>query len=80
MDAFGVASPPGEIGELPPRPAGPLSQQVDTPMALQLGAAAPDFEAQTTEGPIHFYVWLGDSRAVLLSHRSEPQSPPPTSL
>jgi alkyl hydroperoxide reductase subunit AhpC len=37
-------------------------------MTLQLGAEAPDFEAQTTEGLIRFHDWIGDSWAVLFSH------------
>ena len=37
-------------------------------MALQLGDTAPDFSAETTQGPIQFHQWKENSWAVFFSH------------
>ena len=35
---------------------------------LAIGSDAPDFEAMSTEGPLRFHTWLGQSWGVLFSH------------
>ena len=40
-------------------------------MAIRLGDEAPDISADTTQGPVNFHQWLGDSWGVLFSHPAD---------
>ena len=37
-------------------------------MNIRIGSVAPDFEAHTTHGHMHFHQWIGNSWCVLFSH------------
>ena len=40
-------------------------------MSIKLGDIAPNFKADSTEGPIDFHTWIGDSWTILMSHPAD---------
>ncbi|MDQ1097499.1 MULTISPECIES: peroxiredoxin [Chryseobacterium] len=40
-------------------------------MSIKLGDTAPDFQAETSSGPIRFHEFLGDSWGILFSHPAD---------
>lgn len=48
-----------------------LYPENSTDGALRLGNVVPDFEADTTQGPMKFHEWLGDHWGILLSHPAD---------
>lgn len=40
----------------------------ERPSPLRLGSIAPNFDAETTTGPINFHDFIGDNWVILFSH------------
>ncbi len=54
---------------LPPAGSGQARQSTrSSRMSLRINAEAPNFTANTTQGPIDFHQWIGDGWAILFSH------------
>jgi AhpC/TSA family len=63
-------SPEVNISEQPPAKKAKMGSAVDgvEQKKLRLGSIAPDFEADTTKGPIKFHEFIGNNYVVFFSH------------
>jgi alkyl hydroperoxide reductase subunit AhpC len=55
-------------GDILSQAFGPAAAARNNTMAILIGDTAPDFTADSTEGPIHFYDYIDGHWAVLFSH------------
>lgn len=59
---------PAPYVSLPPLLRKPKSTLLTPPDSLRLGSTAPNFQAETTKGPIDLHEYIGDNWLVFFSH------------